>query len=150
MTKLKAETKNKCALLKHLAFSKQENDISKLFATKKVNCDKNLKINKIQRLRSPWFKPLPRLSVVEVSSLLTSSSCCLYQHHATEVRSIESEMHSRNKQTFSGIVYLSLSHARPHTIKKTSEAILKCLPGRQGSSCTPLLEIYSKYQYVAS
>ena len=37
-----------------------------------------------QGLRSLRFKPLPRHPVVKVSSSLTSSSCCLYQHHATE------------------------------------------------------------------
>ena len=39
-----------------------------------------------QELRGLRFKPLPRQRVVEVSSSLTSSSCCSYQHHATEGR----------------------------------------------------------------
>ena len=41
-----------------------------------------------QRLRGLWFKPLPRHPVVQVSFSLTSSSCCIYQHHATEARQI--------------------------------------------------------------
>ena len=51
-----------------------------------------------QGLRSPRFKYLPRHPVVEVSSSLTSSCSCSHQHHATEVRYIGSEMHSRNKR----------------------------------------------------
>ena len=38
-----------------------------------------------QGLISLQFKPLPWNSAVEMSSSLTSNSCCSYQHHAMEV-----------------------------------------------------------------
>ena len=51
-----------------------------------------------QGLKSPRFKPLPRHPVVEVSSSLPSSSCCLYQHHATERANCTSETTNKHRR----------------------------------------------------
>ena len=53
-----------------------------------------------QGLRSLLFNPLPRHPVVEVSSSHTSSSCCSYQHHATEARFMGSECTAETRNKF--------------------------------------------------
>ena len=52
----------------------------------------------ILRLRNLRFKPLPRHPVVEVSFSLTSSSCCSYQHYATE--GVKCTAETTNKHTY--------------------------------------------------
>ena len=47
-----------------------------------------------QRIRSLQFRPLPR-HLEEVSSSLTSTSCCLYQHLATETHC---KLHSKDNK----------------------------------------------------
>ena len=52
----------------------------------------------LQGLQSLRFKPLPRHPVVEVSSSLTSSSCCLYQHHADREPLDREQVYNRSNQ----------------------------------------------------